>query len=139
MLMIRAMLLAVMVLCLATTPVLAAGEAGRHSGRVVEVRGGGQSFVLEEMGPWRGPNTGLSTRTVMLAPSGSVQLVVPTGKWQADASPGYEVRRMTAGEIKAGDFVTVTMEGGGTATALEVMRAENADAGLASPALPSGR
>ena len=137
--MIRAMLLAVMVLCVATTPVLAAGEAGRHSGRVVEVRDGGQSFVLEVMGPWLGPNTGLSTRTVMLAPNGSVQLVVSTGKWQADASPGYDVQRMTAGEIKVGDFVTATMEGGNTATALEVMRADNADAGLASPSLPSGK
>ena len=136
--MIRAMLLAVMVLCLATTSVLAA-EAGRHSGRVVEVRNGGQSFVIEEMGPWLGPNTGLSTRTVMLAPNGSVQLVVPTGTWQADASPGYDVQRMTAGEIKVGDFVTATMQGGNTATALEVMRADNADAGLASPSLPSGK
>ena len=87
--MTRAIALATIVLCLATTPVLGAGEAGRHSGRVLEVRGGGKSFVLEEMGPWLGPNTGLFTRTVTLAPSSSVLMVVPTGKWQADASPGY--------------------------------------------------
>jgi hypothetical protein len=139
-LMIRAISLATIVLCLAATPVRAATEGGRHSGRVVEVRDAGRSLVVEEMGPWLPPNTGLSTRTVTLAPTTAVQLVIPTGKWQADASPGYEVRRMAPDEIKPGDFVTVTIDGGGeAATALEVMRTASADAGLASPSVPSGR
>jgi hypothetical protein len=137
--MIRAIALSTIVVCLAAAPVHAADEAGRHSGRVVAVRDAGQSLVLEEMGPWLGPNTGLSTRSVTLAPAAAVHLVLPTGTWKADASPGYDVRRMTPDEIKAGDFVTVTVQGAGLASALEVVRAGSADAGQASPSLPSGR
>jgi hypothetical protein len=132
--MIRAISVATLVLCLGAMPVMA-DDAGRHSGRVVEMRDGGKSFLLEEMGPWLGPNTGLATRMVTLAPSITVQVLTATGKWEADASPGYDVQRMTIQELKPGDFVTVTLDTEGrAATALEVMRPTSADGGLASPA-----
>ena len=135
--MIRTMALSALVLTLTALP--AAGEAGRHSGRVVQVGDGGRSIVIEEMGPWQGPNTGLSTRTVQLEPGTSVRLVVPTGKWEEDASPGYELRTIAVEQLQPGDFVTVMLNGaGGAARGLDVMRADG-DAAAASPALAPRR
>ena len=137
--MLRAISLAIAITGL-TAVVSGAADVGRHSGRVVEVGEGGRSLVIEEMGPWMGPNTGLSRRTVVVAPGTSVRLVVPTGKWEENASPGYDLKQIAVDQIKPGDFVTVAMgRERSTINALEVVRADGADAGLASPSASPGR
>jgi hypothetical protein len=114
-------------LVLFVSPVLAADDGQRHSGRVMEVKDGGATLVLEEMGPWLGRNTGLETRSIKLTPGATVRLVRPTGTWTSDASPGYEVQTIDVKDLKAGDFVTVSAGG------VDVVRAEGSEGGLASP------
>lgn len=116
-----------------------AAEGERHSGRIVEVRPDGK-LVLEEMGPWKGPGTGLVRHTFDLAPNTAVGEVRPKGTWDPnDVMPGYDVRPLDLTWVKPGDFVTV-MTGGGqrtVAAALEIVRpeatAEATQGGLASP------
>jgi hypothetical protein len=112
-----------------------AGDGVRHSGRVLEVRDGGRALVLEEMGPWLGPNTGLQTRTFVLGPASTVRRLTPTGTWESDTSPGYAVRPGTLTEIRPGDFVTVTVDDEGRVATIDITQASPAP-GLASP---SGR
>ena len=130
----RAVFLAIVIVALSASTAWAAGEPARHSGRLVDIRDGGRVLVIEEMGPWVPPNSGLSTRTIAVAPGADVRLVVPTGRWDSNVSPGYEVRAIAIRQIKPGDFVTVTLDGRGTeAATVEVVDQAPAGAGLASP------
>ena len=135
--MIRSLTLALIALLLLGLPAFAADDAGRHSGRVLDVKDGGRVLVLEEMGPWHGPNTGLYTRSIALTPGATVRLVRATGEWSNDASPGYEMRPIDVKDLKPGDFVTVSMGGGRAGASLEVMAPDGA--GLASPSTDSGK
>jgi hypothetical protein len=115
-----------------SAPALAADGEGRISGRLVEIRSDGK-LVIEEQGPWKGPGTGLITRTVDLAPGTSIRVVRPTGKWDPnDATPGYEIEAADFRALKPGDFVTVTTAGRAAAVSIDVMRTDS-DTGLASP------
>jgi len=111
-----------------------AAEWERHSGRIVEVRPDGK-LVLEEMGPWKGPGTGLVRHTFDLAPNTAVGEVRAKATWEPnDVMPGYEVRPLDLTQIKPGDFVTVTTGGDRRAAAtLDVVRPEANEGGLASP------
>jgi len=114
-------------------PALAA-EGERHSGRVVDVRPDGK-LTLDEMGPWKGPGTGLAQRTFDLPPNTAVREVRPKGTWDPnDATPGYDVRPVDLTQIKPGDFVTVITGGDRrpVAVTLDVVRVEATDGGLAS-------
>ena len=134
--MIRSLSLALITLAFVTAPAVAADDADRHSGRVVDIRDGGHTLVLEEMGPWHGPNTGLTTRTFQIAAGSTMRLVRPTGRWNA-TSPGYEVRTIDVSALRPGDFVTVsTARDGRVASQLEVVQADDAT-GHASPKLES--
>jgi hypothetical protein len=133
--MIRTLSFALIALVLMGWPAFAA-DAGRHSGKVLEVKDGGHTLVLLEQGPWYGPNTGLFKRTITLAPGTPARVVRSTGEWNNDASPGYEARPMDVKDLKPGDFVTVLV-GAGRAAAVEVMLPD--DSGLASPKLESGK
>lgn len=124
----RHILLASLIVFLTSVPVFAADE-GRFSGRVVEVKG--NSIILEVMGPWTGPGTGLSQRTITLSPGATLRQVTPTGSWNG-TTPGYDVRTLDAKALKPGDFVTVITNGSSVA-ALDLMHPS--DAGLASPAM----
>ena len=53
--MIRSLTLALIALLLLGLPAFAADDGGRM-------------LVLEELGPWHGPNTGLFTRSIALTP-----------------------------------------------------------------------
>ena len=55
-------------LLLSSTPALAADGDGKVSGRLVDVRPDGK-LVIEEQGPWKGPGTGIVTRTVDITPN----------------------------------------------------------------------
>ena len=116
-------------------PALATSPDSRHSGRVLDVRNGGRSLVVEEMGPWLGPNTGLETRTMALDPAASIRRLTPTGTWESNSSPGYAVRAASAEDIRVGDFVTVTLGSDGRVATVDIVQAGSAP-GLASP---SGR
>ena len=135
--MIRTLSLALVALLLTALPAFAADDTGRHSGRVVDIRDGGKVLVLEEMGPWLGPNTGLVRRSIQLGSATPVRLIRPTGQWVSDTSPGYEMQALDVRDLKPGDFITVIIGGGRAAAALDVMRAD--EAGLASPKLDSGQ
>jgi hypothetical protein len=130
----RSVLLATVVVTLTGLPAFAADSA-RLSGRVVEIRDGGRTLVVEEQGPWTGPNTGLVRHVLKLDPNTATFAVHQTGEWVSAMSPGYEARPIDPSELKPGDFVNI-LAGAGTAMALEVMRPEEA-AGLASPRMNS--
>ena len=132
--MARRITFALVALLVLAGPALAA-EGERHSGRIVEVRPDGK-LVLEEMGPWKGPGTGLVRHTFDLAPNSAVGEVRPKGTWDPnDAMPGYDVRPVDRTQIKPGDFVTVITGGDRrpVAVTLDVVRVEATDGGLASP------
>ena len=119
-------------LFLTTAPGFADDGNGRHSGRVLEVRQG--TLVMEEMGPWLGPNTGLVTRSFQLAPDTRVRVIRPTAQWATDTSPGYDVQAMDLSQLKPGDYVTVVARGdGGAGATIEVMRTDAIDGAAASP------
>ncbi len=125
-------------LLLGATPALAGAGDGRISGRVMEIRADGK-VVIEEQGPWKGPNTGITKQTVALGPSTQIRVVRPKGTWdQSDVDPGYEITAADFRELKTGDFITVSTRGGSKAVAIDVMRSEGTDAGLASPSADSG-
>lgn len=120
-------------LLLSSAPALAADGDGKVSGRLVDIRPDGK-LMIEEQGPWKGPGTGLVTRTVDITPDTSIRVVRPTGRWEAtDPVPGYDVEQADFRALKSGDLITVTTNGRSTAVAIDVMRPEGADAGLASP------
>ena len=138
--MARRMTFGLVALLVFAVPALAV-EGERHSGRVAEVRPDGK-LVLEEMGPWEGPGTGLTRRTFDLAPDTAVREVRPKGTWDPnDVIPGYAVRPFDPTQIKPGDFVTVITSGDRrpVAVALEVVRSDDAQGGLASPQLEPRR
>jgi hypothetical protein len=127
------------ILLLASIPALAGDGGGRLSGRVMDIRPDGK-VVIEAQGPWTGPNTGITRQTVTLGPDTLIRVVRPKGTWdQSDVDPGYSVTAADFRELKTGDFVTVSTSGGSKAVAIDVVRSEGTDAGLASPSAESGR
>ena len=120
------------VLLLGALPALAADAEGRISGQVVEIRPDGR-LVIEEQGPWKGPNTGLSRRTVALGPETVIRVVRPKGTWEpSDVDPGYAITTGDFRELNRGDFVTVVTARGSNAVAIDVVRPDGEN-GLASP------
>ena len=121
---------AMLVLLMAARPALAAemrplaatpGER-RDSGRLVKVAPDGSSIVLEEMGPWQGPGTGVVSRSIHIPPRATVSLVEHTGRWEGP-EPGWTSKSVDVSTLRPGDFVTVTSEKG-EAVALEIVRPE---------------
>ena len=120
-------------LLLSSAPALAADGDGRVSGRLMDIRPDGK-LMIEEQGPWKGPGTGVIMRTLDITPDTNIRVVSPKGRWEAtDPIPGYDVEQADFRALKSGDHVTVTTNGRSTAVAIDVMRPEGADAGLASP------
>jgi hypothetical protein len=136
----RTLSLAFVALLLSSVGVATADTEGRVSGRLLEIRPDGK-LVIEEQGPWKGPGTGIVTRMVDLTPGTSIRVVSPTGRWETDASPGYESQSADFTVLRTGDFVTVQTgsDRSSVAASIEVMRAGSADAGLASPSSEPGR
>lgn len=126
----------VVALFLASVVPAVAGEEGKVSGVLKEIRADGK-LLIEEQGPWKGPGTGLTTRTVDLTPETSIRVVRPTGKWEpGDANPGYEIQSVDFRALKTGDFVTVTTGGRSLAASIDVMSGDES-AGMASPRMDS--
>ena len=136
--MIRTIVLALMTgFLLFGAPALAADGEGRISGKLIDIRPDGK-LLIEEQGPWKGPGTGIVTRTVDLTPDTSIRVLRPTGVWgPTDVAPGYEVEAADFRALRPGDFVTVTTGGRSVAVAIDVMRTDGE--GMASPRSESGR
>jgi hypothetical protein len=98
----------------------------RHSGRILVVAPDGSAIVLEELGTWTGPGTGLVTRSIRLTPRTSIRLIERADRWEGDRTsmPGWDVEMMEATSLRPGDFVTVTTDDDGrdVAVALLVVR-----------------
>ena len=121
--MLRVRLYGLMVAMLLAVP--AAAADARVSGLVVDVRPG--QVVLEEQGPWSGPGTGIVRHTIELTPRTVVRFVRPTGQWDDNATPGYDVSAGELTQLRPGDFVTVMMGAPRQpAVSLDVMRADDA-------------
>jgi hypothetical protein len=115
-------------------PAFAADEEAKFSGRLLEIRPDG-SLIIEEQGPWKGPNTGILRRTVALGPDTTIRTVRPRETWSADdPEPGYAITVSDFRELKPGDFVTVSTGGASKAVAIDVVRPGAAGVGQASPA-----
>jgi hypothetical protein len=101
---------AVMLLGAAGTARAGAGAEVRHSGTIVTVDPGKNRLTLEEMGPWTPEHAVKRTRAIGLDASTKIELVARTraattaGGWPG----GYEESALTVGDLKPGDFVTVT-------------------------------
>jgi hypothetical protein len=98
----------------------------RHSGRIVEVAPDASAIVLEELVAWSGPGTGVVTRSIQLTPSTSMRVIERSGDADRDrtAMPGWDATTIDAGELRRGDFVTVTTRDDrrAVAVALQVVR-----------------
>jgi hypothetical protein len=97
----------------------------RDSGIVVKVEPDSASIVLEEMGPWRGPGTGLVTRSIHIASRAPIRLITPTGHWDdRTATPGWSSTALALSSLRPGDFVTATLDNDrrDEAVALQVVR-----------------
>jgi hypothetical protein len=111
--------------------ILVAGPAGAatvetHSGAVRAVDLERHTVTIEEMGPWRGPGSHPTRRSIRFTTKTTVDLVrrpvtPPPGRWPG----GYVESPSTMGEVRPGDFVSATVtrhDGRITARAIDVVR-----------------
>jgi len=97
----------------------------RYSGSIVTVAPDGSSIVIGELGPWTGPDSGLVTRSVHIAPHASIRRLEFTGRWDdRSPTPGWDSTEVEATSLRPGDFVTVTAHrrDRGEAIELQVVR-----------------
>ena len=91
-----------------------AGDAVSYAGRVGSIDGTGASFVLKDVGPWRGETeTNTVNRTIVLTPS--TTFVVASRVWEgARGFPGdYEESPARPSDLKEGAFVAVECQPAG--------------------------
>ena len=98
---------------LANAPVLtaAAGDTVMHSGIVTSVDAARGTLILQEMGPWKGPDTNPTSVSIALQSTTIVEVVQRStlGKarengWQR----GYISSPMKADDLHAGEFANVS-------------------------------
>ena len=98
---------------LANAPVFtaAAGDTVMHSGIVTSVDAARGTLILQEMGPWNGPDTNPTSVSIALQPTTIVEVVQRStvgnareNGWQG----GYISSPMKAGDLYAGEFANVS-------------------------------
>lgn len=123
-------------LAAAGRPTLAA-ESSRESGTVVSVDRTAQTITLEEMGPWHGPTTATTERSIRFTRSTRIELA-SRAKRPADRGwpGGYVETSLSAADVHAGDFATVELareDGRAVAIAIDVVRPTSSPAVSVSP------
>jgi hypothetical protein len=119
--------IAAVALAALAAPAAAAERDGevRHSGTVVEVVDGGRALVLAEMVTWQDPDEpGIVYRSVHVTPDTAIQLIERSEKADGDSLPGWRSESLETGDLRKGDFVTVTTDDDarGRAVSLQVLR-----------------
>jgi hypothetical protein len=111
---------------LAAAPALAAEEVEAHSGILTAIDPAHHTLTLSEMGPWRGPVTARTTRSIAITPGTGIELVRRSTNPAAGGWPGgYDESPLTPAQLHPGDFATVKVAGQGrqaTAVSIEVVR-----------------
>jgi len=92
---------------LAAAPAWAAAPE-KHSGVVTGVEG--TQITIEEMGPWRGPETKAMRRAFQLTSATKVERVERTPQGSEGWSWSYVSRPLELSELRPGDYVTVTVD-----------------------------
>jgi hypothetical protein len=89
---------------------LPAGAAAveKHSGVVTSVEGA--QITIEEMGPWRGPDTKPMHRTFQLTPATKVERVARAPEGSDGWLWSYVSRPLDRADLRTGDYVTVTVD-----------------------------
>jgi hypothetical protein len=123
--MLRTVLLLACSTFLITGPALAAA-AETHSGTVSAIDRGRHGLTLEEMGPWKGPGTGMVKRSITLAPDTKLELVRRTTGTTPDGwAGGYVESALAPTQLRVGDFAAVKVVHHGrraVAVSVEVIR-----------------
>src|SRR5262245_18256902 len=90
----------------------AAGSAAteKHVGMVTAVAG--QQITIEELGPWRGPETRPTSQTFRLTSGTRIVRVERTPEGSQGWPWSYTSRPLSLSDLTAGDYVTVTVEPG---------------------------
>jgi hypothetical protein len=121
----RATLLAGLSAILLAGPAWAAGSE-THSGDVGVVDLERHTVTLAEMGPWRGPGTAPTRRSIRFTPETAVTLVRRSATPAPGGWPGgYAESPLAMTAVRPGDFVSVTVArhaGRVTARSIEVVR-----------------
>ena len=116
-------LLSILGIVLASSGAAGAGNVIRHSGSIASIADDERSFVLSEVGPWRGRSGGTATihRTIALTPETEFAIVA-----RAEAAPSgfagdFVEMGMGVGSVFLNDYVTVECRHeGGRQVALKV-------------------
>ena len=89
---------------------LPAGAAAveKHSGVVTSVEG--TQITIEEMGPWRGPDTKPMGRTFQLTSATKVEQVERAPEGSNGWPWSYVSRPLDLSDLRTGDYVTVTVD-----------------------------
>ena len=85
-----------------------AGTLEKHSGVVTSVEG--TQITIDEMGPWRGPDTKPTRRTFELTSATKVDRVERAPEGSNGWPWSYVSRPLDLSALRAGDYVTVTVD-----------------------------
>lgn len=103
-----------------------AADRPRQSGTVASIDPAAHTITLEEIGPWHGPTTPPTRRTIPFSPSTRIELVKRSAQPTAGGWPGeYVESPLSPAEVRPGDFATVELaheNGRLVATTIDVVR-----------------
>ena len=99
---------------------LPAGAAAleKHSGVVTSVEG--TQITIEEMGPWRGPDTKPMRRTFQLTSAAKIERVERAPEGSDGWRWSYVGRPLEVSDLRTGDYLTVTVDPAARNVVLEV-------------------
>ena len=98
---------------LVTAPAQASGVE-THSGILTAIDPARHTVTLSEMGPWTGPMTARTTRTIAVSPGTRIELVQRAPKPSGGGWPGgYGESPLAAAQLRPGEFATIQVTGRG--------------------------
>jgi hypothetical protein len=87
-----------------------AATTEKHSGILVAADPTQQTITIEEMGPWRGPNTSPIRRVFRLASTTKIAVAERTQDGNLGWPWAFTERSLEPSQLRAGDHVTVMTE-----------------------------